>query len=146
MGASRRLREGRDSPVGGRRSGRSRARVTARAVPSAASCSRRARRIPWISCRPLVLLLEPGSEDSLFQWGFFLEVLQRAEYVESYVMEPTARRMLESDPELAAAFRRKLLDDPGFAADATARLQWFYERTPYFDERFNLYPVGREID
>jgi murein tripeptide amidase MpaA len=124
--------------------------VTARAVPE-----RREELFPVGAVRipvdqPLgilaVLLLEPDSADSLFQWGFFLEVLQRAEYVESYVMEPTARRMLESDPELAAAFRRKLLDDPAFAADATARLQWFYERTPYFDERFNLYPVAREIE
>jgi hypothetical protein len=48
------------------------------------------------------LLLEPESPDSFFQWGFFLEVLQRTEYVEGYVMEPTARKMLEADPDLEA--------------------------------------------
>jgi len=23
-------------------------------------------------------------------------------------------------------------------------LQWFYERTPFYDDRYRLYPVGRE--
>ena len=31
-----------------------------------------------------------------------------------------------------------------FAADGDARLQWFYERTPFYDDRYRLYPVGRE--
>ena len=30
------------------------------------------------------------------------------------------------------------------AADGDARLTWFYERTPFYDQRFRLYPVGRE--
>ena len=29
-------------------------------------------------------------------------------------------------------------------ADPKARLRFFYERSPYFDERWRLYPVGRE--
>jgi len=91
-----------------------------------------------------ILLLEPGSPDSFFQWGFFLEILQPTEYVEDYVMEPLARRMLERDPALMEAFESKLAEDPDFAADPRARLQWFYERTPYFDARWRLYPVGRE--
>ena len=33
---------------------------------------------------------------------------------------------------------------PEFAANGDARLQWFYERTPFYDDRFRLYPVGRE--
>ncbi len=92
-----------------------------------------------------MLLLEPSHADSLFQWGFFLEVLQRTEYAESYVMEPLAERMLAEDPALAAEFQHKLLTDAKFAADPRARLQWFYRRTPYWDERWALYPVGREL-
>ena len=92
-----------------------------------------------------MLLLEPASPDSFFQWGFFLEVMQRTEYVEAYIMEPTAQAMLEADPDLEAEFRGKLLEDPEFAASPRDRLQWFYERTPYFDDRWNLYPVGREL-
>ena len=36
--------------------------------------------------------------------------------------------------------------DTAFAADPQARLQWFYERTPFFDEEYRLYPVGRSLD
>jgi len=89
------------------------------------------------------LLLEPASSDSFFQWGFFAEVLQRTEYIEAYAMEPMARQMLAADPVLAEEFRRKLEDD-SFRSDPSARLQWFYQRTPFFDDRWLLYPVGRE--
>jgi hypothetical protein len=91
------------------------------------------------------LLLEPASPDSFFQWGFFLEVLQPTEDVEAYVMEPTAERMLAEDPALKAEFASKLAEDAAFAKDPRARLEWLYERTPFFDTRYLLYPVGREL-
>jgi hypothetical protein len=91
-----------------------------------------------------VLLLEPSSPDSLFQWGFFHSILSPTEYVEGYIMEPMAERMLAEDPTLAEAFRKKIETDPAFRGNPTARLQWLYERTPYYDERAMLYPVGRE--
>jgi hypothetical protein len=118
------------------------------------SAERRRERFPAGSVRvptdqPLgdlaMVLLEPSSPDSFFRWGFFLEVLQRTEYVESYVMEPTAERMLASDPALRAEFERRIRDDPALAAKPDERLQWLYRRTPYFDDRWRLYPVGREI-
>lgn len=93
-----------------------------------------------------VLLLEPASPDSLFQWGFFLEMLTPSEYVEAYVMEPMARAMLEADPELARRFAEKLQADPAFAADPRARLSWFYARTPYWDARYREYPILRQVD
>ncbi len=93
-----------------------------------------------------VLLLEPQAPDSLFQWGYFGSILQRTEYVEAYVMEPTARAMLAADPELRAEFERKLLDDAEFAGSATQRLQWFYEKTPFYDAEHRLYPVARSLD
>jgi len=92
-----------------------------------------------------MLLLEPASPDSFFQWGFFLEVLQRTEYFEAYVLEPMARKMLEEDQELAAEFEKRLAEDEEFAADPRARLEFFYRRTPFYDARHNLYPVAREI-
>ncbi|HEX9733076.1 MAG TPA: M14 family metallopeptidase [Thermoanaerobaculia bacterium] len=91
-----------------------------------------------------VLLLEPESPDSFLQWGFFHEIFQRTEYVEGYVMEPMAERMLAEDPALREAFEQKLKDDEAFAGDPRERLQWFYRRTPYFDDRWGLYPVARE--
>jgi len=92
-----------------------------------------------------VLLLEPDSPDSFFQWGFFLEILQRTEYAESYVLEPLAESLLAGDPGLAEEFRDKLMKDAEFAADPRERLYWFYRQTPFFDERWGLYPVAREI-
>lgn len=89
-------------------------------------------------------LLEPLSRDSLFAWGFFPEVLQRTEYIEGYALAPLAERMLRENPKLKAEFETKLGADPKFAADPNARLQWFYQRSPFYDERYLLYPVGIE--
>jgi len=91
-----------------------------------------------------VALLEPQSNDSLLAWGFFLEILQRTEYIEGYVMAPMAEHMLAADSKLKAEFEAKLAADPKFAADPTKRMRWFYERSPYYDERYLLYPVGLE--
>lgn len=90
-------------------------------------------------------LLEPESPDSLLQWGFFPEILQRTEYIEGYAIAPLADAMLARDPALKAEFGRKLAGDAGFADDPAARLAWFYARTPYYDGRYLLYPVGREV-
>ena len=92
----------------------------------------------------VVLLLEPQSSESFFAWGMFLEVLNRVEYIEGYAIAPLAEAMLAADPALKAEFEAKLAADPEFAANGDARLAWFYERTPFYDDRFNLYPVARE--
>lgn len=92
----------------------------------------------------VVLLLEPQSSESFFAWGMFPEVLSRVEYIEPYAIAPLADRMLAADPALKAEFEAKLAAEPGFAADPHARLAWFYERTPFYDDRYLLYPVGRE--
>jgi hypothetical protein len=91
-----------------------------------------------------VLLLEPASTDSFFQWGFFFPVFQRTEYGESYALEPLAEQML-TDPEVEAAFHRILKEDPDLAADPRQRLEWFYRRSPFFDARWRVYPVAREM-
>lgn len=93
-----------------------------------------------------VVLLEPEAPDSLFSWGYFAEILQRTEYFEGYVMEPMAQSMLDKDPALRAQFEAKLAADAAFAGDARARLNWFYERTPYYDETYLVYPVVRSLD
>jgi hypothetical protein len=91
-----------------------------------------------------VALLEPAGPDSFFQWGFFHECLQRTEYIDAYIMEPMAERMMREDPKLRDEFTKKLAEDKAFASDPTKRLEFFYERTPFHDERWRLYPVGRE--
>ena len=91
-----------------------------------------------------VALLEPQGNDSFLAWGFFLEILQRTEYIEGYVLGPMAERMLDTRPKLKTEFESKIRDDPKFATDAEARKRWFYERSPYYDNRYLLYPVGIE--
>lgn len=90
-------------------------------------------------------LLEPESEDSFFAWGFFSEILQRVEYMEPYAISAMAERMLADDPKLKAEFEKRLKDDAAFAGSPLRRLQFFYERSPFYDERYLLYPVGREL-
>jgi hypothetical protein len=98
--------------------------------------------------QPLALvaaaLLEPDSPESLLAWGFFPEILQRTEYMEAYAIEPLAARMLQQDHALARAWE-EALKDPAFAASPERRLAWFYERSAYYDERYRLYPIGREV-
>ena len=105
-------------------------------------------RIP--SDQPLGLLaaamLEAESPDGFLAWNFFSGMLQRTEYIESYAIAPLAEKILASDPKLKAEFEAKLAAEPVFAKNPTARLQWFYERTAYYDARYLLYPVGREVE
>ena len=91
-----------------------------------------------------IVALEPESNDSFCAWGFFNEILQRTEYIEGYVVAPFAEKMLADDPALKAEFEAKLKAEPKFAADPTARLQWFYARSKFYDDRYLLYPVGLE--
>lgn len=90
-----------------------------------------------------IMLLEPESRDSLFAMGFITGMLDRIAYLEAYVIAPLADRMLTEDEALRRRFEEKLARDPDFAADPAARLDWFYRQTPYEDERYLLYPVGR---
>jgi Zinc carboxypeptidase len=122
-------------------------------VTAAETAERHRQRFPAGSVRvstdqPLgtlaALLLEPSSSDSFFQWGFFNSILSPTEYVEGYIMEPMAERMLAEDPKLAEEFQHKIETDSAFRGDPNARLQWLFEKTPFYDERAMLYPVGRE--
>ncbi|MDQ3286779.1 MAG: M14 family metallopeptidase [Pseudomonadota bacterium] len=93
--------------------------------------------------RLVIALLEPQAPDSLAAWGEFNNHFERKEYMEDYVAEEVAEQMLAADPELRRTFEQRLQDDPGFAASAQARLDFFYRRHSAWDERFDLYPVLR---
>ncbi len=60
------------------------------------------------------------------------------------MLAPVAEKMLADDPKLKAEFEAKLAADEKFAKDPTARLQWFYARSQFYDTRYLLYPVGIE--
>ena len=89
-------------------------------------------------------LLEPRAPDSLLRWGFLDTVFEQKETPDARVAEKLARDMLATDPALKAAFDARLSADPAFAKDATARLAFFYERSPWFaTQRVGEYPVVR---
>jgi murein tripeptide amidase MpaA len=90
-------------------------------------------------------LLEPAGPDSFVYWGFFNSVFEEKEYGESYILEKLAAEMLVKDPSLQEEFDRRLLD-PAFARSPRARLNFFYERSPYFlNQKVGIYPVGRIV-
>ncbi|HEV8429661.1 MAG TPA: M14 family metallopeptidase [Pyrinomonadaceae bacterium] len=95
--------------------------------------------------RVILNLLEPHAPDSLARWGFFNAIFEEKEYAEHYVLESLAREMMANDPELEQEFRQLLAKDAEFAASPSARLRFFYKRSPYWDPQMNLYPVGRII-
>jgi hypothetical protein len=98
------------------------------------------------TARVIAHFLEPKATDSFVSWGFFDAIFEQKEYSESYVMEVVARRLLASDPGLNEEFEKKKSTEPAFAADPEAILNWFYSKTPYWDQRVNRYPVGRLMD
>jgi hypothetical protein len=90
--------------------------------------------------------LEPAAPDSALQWGFFDSIFEQKEYGESYVVEALAREMMAKDPKLKAEFEKKVANDPVFAGSSYARLNFFYERSPWYAaNRVGLYPVGRLV-
>jgi hypothetical protein len=51
---------------------------------------------------------------------------------------------MAKDPALKAEFERRIEGDPQFAASPRARLEFFYDRSPWSQQnRIGQYPVGR---
>jgi len=93
--------------------------------------------------RLLMNLLEPEMPGSLFEWGFFNNVLQRVEYFEVYKMEPMAKAMLAADPFLEGQFNEWKATFPKDKQPSQYEiLNWFYERSPYCDKNYLVYPIG----
>lgn len=93
--------------------------------------------------RILVQMMEPAAEDSLVRWGFFNQIFVRTEYAEDYAMEPFAKKMLAQNPKLKAEYEEKVKNDAAFAGNPNARLNWLFERSPFFDEAFSVHPILR---
>ncbi len=87
--------------------------------------------------RLVLHLFDPALPDALVNWGFFNIAFEQKEYMEPYVVELEARKMLENDPSLRAKFDAAGLETP---AD---KQKWFYKLHPAWDERVNLVPVYR---
>lgn len=94
--------------------------------------------------RVIVNLLEPEAPDSFVSWGFFNAFFERKEYAEAYVMEPIAQQMLDTDEALRQEFFEQL-ENVSFRNDPDGRLDFFYQRSPYFDINEKKYPIYRII-
>jgi hypothetical protein len=94
----------------------------------------------------IAYLLEPQAGSSLLYWGYFNTIFEQKEYAESYVIEEMARKMIEKDPSLRTQLNKKKEEDPQFAKNPQEILNWFYKQTPYWDERINVYPIGKVFD
>ncbi|MBX3156679.1 MAG: peptidase M14 [Deltaproteobacteria bacterium] len=125
--------------------GRARVTVEGAWAPERRTLERGAIFVPIAQPNPrLVLhLFEPELPDSLVQWGYFNAAFERKEYMEPYVAEEMARAMLAKDPSLRAAFDAALAADSELAQSPARRLDWFYRRSPAWDERVDLVPVFR---
>lgn len=97
------------------------------------------------TARVIAAILEPAASGSYVEWGFFNAVFEQKEYSETYVMEKMAREMLEKSPELRREFEAKK-SEPGFTGNQWTMLNWFYSKTPYWDQQFLKYPVGKITD
>jgi hypothetical protein len=98
------------------------------------------------SSRIIVHILEPKGLGSYLYWGFFDPIFEQKEYAEEYVIEPMITKMLADDPELKKEFEEKKKSDPAFAKNPVMITNWFFMKTPYFDKRKNIYPVGKIYD
>ncbi|WP_430456050.1 M14 family metallopeptidase [Rheinheimera sp.] len=88
-----------------------------------------------------VALLQPEGPDSLFSWGFFHGMFERTEYFETYAMLPWIEQELKTNKTLATDFAAAVKADAKLAKDGQARLHWFYQRSPFYDQTYLKYPV-----
>jgi len=86
-----------------------------------------------------VHLLEPLAPDSFVFWGLFNRFFEIKEYMEDYVAEDVAKKMLE-DKTIEAEFNEKLKDD-SFAKDPNKRFRFFYQKHSSWDTHYNRYPI-----
>ncbi len=92
--------------------------------------------------RLVLHLFEPSGPDSLVSWGHFNAAFERKEYIEDYVIEDEARKMIAADPRLRAEYEAAVASDPAMDS-VEARRDWWYRRHPSWDERVDLVPVYR---
>jgi len=92
----------------------------------------------------IALLLEPASRDSLLSWNRMNTVTSDGKVRESWVLANLARKMM-NDPDVAEAFRRQAEEDPAFLEDRRAKLNFFWERSPYPTPGVGDYPVARAM-
>ncbi|MFC7668685.1 hypothetical protein ACFQT0_15880 [Hymenobacter humi] len=93
--------------------------------------------------RYLLETLEPQATDSFFAWGFFDSVLQQKEHFSDYVFEDVAADLLRRDAALRQRLETLKQQNPAFASNGPAQLEWVYLNSPHHEPGYNRYPVAR---
>ncbi|MDR1056287.1 MAG: hypothetical protein LBL90_10835 [Prevotellaceae bacterium] len=91
-------------------------------------------------------MLEPKSPTSLVYWGFYNNFIKAPNefWIRLSYMEVKGREMLDKDPALKSEFEEKKKNDPSFAKDPNAILNFFMSKIRESVEiGVNRYPIGR---
>ncbi len=92
----------------------------------------------------IVEVLEPESHDSFFRWNFFDSCLERRDWNNpSVTFEKNAIRYLEAHPELKRKFMKKRKEEPEFADDHQAQLEYIFNHSEWSKSIVGRYPVVR---
>jgi len=91
----------------------------------------------------LLETLEPEAVDSFFNWNFFDTILQQKEGYSEYVFEDLAAEILKENPALKTELQSKINNDPAFAKNSEAQLDWVYKHSKYYEKAHLQYPVYR---
>ncbi|MBS3806612.1 MAG: hypothetical protein KGY60_03845 [Bacteroidales bacterium] len=92
----------------------------------------------------IVQMLEPEGKDSFFRWAFFDPCLERRDWNHPGVtFETNAKRYLETHPELKEQYLQKKQQDPGFARDHMAQLEYIFNHSQWSKSIIGRYPVAR---
>jgi len=74
----------------------------------------------------------------------FNALFEQKESGDARVLEALAREMLAKDAALKAEFEARLKNDAAFAGSAQARLEFFYQRSPWYTtQKVGAYPIVR---
>jgi len=96
--------------------------------------------------RYLVETLEPEASDSFFNWNYFDSILQQKEGFSPYVFEDVAFTLLQENEALKTRFEERKKNEPDFAENWYAQLDFIYKNSPHYEKAHNAYPVYRIVD
>ena len=88
-------------------------------------------------------VLEPQAPDSYFNWNFFDSILMQKEGYSDYVFEDIAEKLLQENILLRQKFEAKKKQEPEFAKNAKAQLDFIYYNSPYYEVTHLRYPILR---
>ena len=86
-------------------------------------------------------VLQPEMEDSYLSWNFFDSYLQQKEYFSSYVFVDKIEKILNENPDLEKAYKKKLKEDHNFRSSEWDQLYFIYKGSKYFEKSLNILPV-----